>query len=208
LLAPFAGTVTEVDIDTGDLVNSGDTAFRIDDLANLYIDLQISEVDLASLKVGQEATVEFDAIPDRSYSGEVTEIGMVGAVSNGVVNYPVIVRITDADDDIRPGMTASVTIILQQIEDALLAPNKAIRTSNGQKTVTVLFEGQEISVPVTVGLVGDSMSEITSDQLREGDTVVISGSTASTSSTSTRSDSNFNAGPMGDFSGGPPPGMP
>ena len=208
LLAPFAGTVTEVDIDTGDLVNSGDTAFRIDDLANLYIDLQISEVDLASLKVGQEATVEFDAIPDRSYSGEVTEIGMVGAVSNGVVNYPVIVRITDADDDIRPGMTASVTIILQQIEDALLVPNKAIRTSNGQKTVTVLFEGQEISVPVTVGLVGDSMSEITSDQLREGDTVVISGSTASTSSTSTRSDSNFNAGPMGDFSGGPPPGMP
>jgi multidrug efflux pump subunit AcrA (membrane-fusion protein) len=105
-------------------------------------------------------------------------------------------------------MTASVTIILQQIEDGLLVPNKAIRTSNGQKTVTVLFEGQEISVPVTVGLVGDSMSEITSDQLREGDTVVISGSTASTSSTSTRSDSNFNAGPMGEFSGGPPPGMP
>ena len=177
LLAPFSGTITEVDLKTGDLVNLGETAFRIDDLAAIYIDLQISEIDLASLEVGQQAVVEFDAIADKEYSGEVTEIGMIGSVSQGVVNYPVTVRVTDADEDILPGMTASITIIVDQVEDALLAPNKAIRTSGGEQYVTVMFEGQQINVPVTVGLVGDTMSEVISDQLMEGDAVVVNGST-------------------------------
>jgi HlyD family secretion protein len=184
LLAPFAGTITEVDIKTGDLVSPGDTAFRLDDLTSLYIDLSISEVDLPSVKVGQPAILEFDAIADKQYTGEVAEIGMAGTVSQGIVNYPVTVRITDADAAILPGMTASVTIITDQVDNALLVPNKAIRTSSGQKSVTVLFEGQQISVPVTVGLTGSSMTEVISDQLREGDVVVLSGTTASSTSSS------------------------
>lgn len=208
LLAPFSGTITEVDVKTGDLVSSGEAAFRIDNLSSLYVDLQISEVDLASLKVGQPATLEFDAIPDKVYNGEVTEIGMVGTVSNGVVNYPVTVRVTDADRAIKTGMTASVTIIIDQVQDALTVPNKAIRTNNGQQTVTLLFEGQQITLPVTVGLVGDSTSEVISDQLRAGDTVVLSGTTATTASSSNQPrDQIFISGPEGGFSG-PPPGLP
>jgi HlyD family secretion protein len=203
LLAPFAGTITEVKVKTGDLVSSGNTAFRIDDLANLSIDLQISEVDLASLRVGQPATLEFDAIIDKVYTGEVTEIGMIGTVSQGVVNYPVTVRITDADQAVRPGMTASVTIVVDQVADVLLVPNKALRTSGGQRTVTVLFEGQQITLPVKVGLTGDSMSEVISDQLREGDVVVIAGSTSSTTS------SGFTRGEFGEgFIVGPGGPMP
>lgn len=208
LLAPFAGTITQVDVKTGDLVSNGDSAFRIDDLASTYVDLQISEVDLASLEVGQQATLEFDAIADKVYTGEVTEIGMIGTVSQGVVNYPVTVRITDVDEAIRPGMTASVTIVTDQVDNALLVPNKAIHTSNGQKTVTILFEGQQISVPVTVGLAGDSMSAVTSDQLKAGDTVVLSGTTAS-STTTTSSQSTGSFGGPADFGGGiPPAGVP
>jgi HlyD family secretion protein len=183
LLAPFDGTVTQVDVKSSDLVSSGDVAFRIDDLASLYIDLQISEVDLAGLEVGQQATVEFDALAEKVYRGEVTEIGMIGTVSNGVVNFPVTVRVTDADEDIRPGMTASVTIVTDERQDVLLVPNKAILTSAGQRTVTVLFEGQQISLPVTVGLTNSSMSEVTSSQLREGDVVVLNGTTSAASST-------------------------
>lgn len=183
LLAPFDGTVTQVDVKSSDLVSSGDVAFRIDDLASLYIDLQISEVDLAGLEAGQQATVEFDALAEKVYRGEVTEIGMIGTVSNGVVNFPVTVRVTDADEDIRPGMTASVTIVTDERQDVLLVPNKAILTSAGQRTVTVLFEGQQISLPVTVGLTNSSMSEVTSSQLREGDVVVLNGTTSAASST-------------------------
>jgi HlyD family secretion protein len=208
LKAPFAGTITQVDVATADLVSKGDAAFRIDDLSSIYVDLSISEVDLESVKVGQQATVEFDAIADKVYNAEVTEIGMIPTVSNGVVNYTVTIRITDVDEAIRPGMTASVTIVIDQVDNALLVPNKAIRTSNGQKTVIILFEGQQISVPVTVTLTGDSMSAVTSTQLKEGDTVVLSGTTASTTTTTTTS----NQGPggmPGDFGGGmPPAGMP
>lgn len=212
LLAPFTGTITEVEVSTGDLVRSGDSAFRIDDLSALYLDLQISEVDLASLSVGQKAIVEFDAIADKEYSGEVTAIGMIGTNSQGVVNYPVTVRITDPDENIRPGMTASVTIVVDEVGNALLVPNKAIRTSGGQKSVIVLFEGQQISIPVTVGLIGDSMSEIVSGQLQEGDVVVVGTSSASTATTSTASnrDTNFGGlgGPSFEFNGQPPAGMP
>jgi HlyD family secretion protein len=192
LLAPFGGTLTEVAVASGDLVNSGDSAFRVDDLAVLYIDLSVSEVDLANLAVGQQAVVEFDAIPDKAYFGEVTEIGMVGTNSQGVVNYPVTVKITNADEDIRSGMTATVTITTAAAKDILMVPNRAIRNSGGQKTVTVLFEGQQIPVTVTVGLVGDSMSEVTSSQLREGDTVVLNGTSTSTTTSSTSDRPQFN----------------
>ena len=206
LLAPFNGTITDVDVKTGDLVSSGETAFRVDDLASIYIDLQISEVDLSNLKTGQQAVIEFDAIADKQYSGEVTEIGMIGSVSSGVVNYPVTVRVTNADDAIRPGMTASVTIIVDQVADALLVPNKAIRTSSGQQYVTVLFEGQQISIPVTIGLAGDTMSEVIGDQLMEGDTVVINGTSSTTAASSSQNERFFVGGMEG--MGGPPPGMP
>jgi multidrug efflux pump subunit AcrA (membrane-fusion protein) len=95
----------------------------------------------------------------------------------------VTVRVTNADENIRPGMTALVKIIIDQVDNALLVPNKAIRTSSGQKTVTVLSEGRQITIPVTVGLVGDSLSEISSDRLQEGDVVVLHGSTSSSDQT-------------------------
>jgi HlyD family secretion protein len=218
--APFSGTITEVDAKTGDLVSSGDTAFRIDDLSSIYVDLEISEVDVASLKVGQKATLEFDAIADKTYTGEVSEISLVGSVSQGVVNYPVTVRISDAgeqaspvDENIRPGMTASVTITVDQVDNALIVPNKAIHTSDGQRTVTVLSGDQQITVPVTVSLTGDSQSAVTSPQLKEGEVVVISGSTSTTTTSSSQSSNNA-AGDLGGLSGppsgsgGPPPGMP
>lgn len=202
LLAPFAGTITQVDVNTGDLVSTGDVAFRIDDLASIYVDLQISEVDLASLEPGQKATLEFDAIPDKVYSGEVTSVGMVGTNSQGVVNYPVTARITNVDEDIRPGLTALVNIVVDQVDDALLVPNRAIRTTGGQSSVTILFEGQQIVVPVTVGLVGDSMSEVVSEQLREGDAVVINGSTSTVTSANGQNNGSFNR--PGNILGGVP----
>lgn len=209
LAAPFAGTITEVNVSTGDLVSAGDMAFRIDDLSNLYVDLQVSEIDLSSLAIGQPATLEFDAIADKVYEGEVIEIGMIGSNSQGVVNYPVTVRVTNPDESIRPGMTASVTIITDQVDDVLLVPNKAIRTSNGQQTVTVMFEGQQISVPVSVGLTSDNMSEVTSSQLLEGDVVVVFGSTStSTSNSSQPNVIEFRGGGSFESFGGPPGGLP
>ena len=178
LLAPFAGTITEVDTKPGDMVNSSTVAFRIDDLASMYVDLQVSEIDINSLQIGQEATLTFDAVPNKEYTGKVTAIGIAGTVSQGVVNYPVTIQITNPDENVKTGMTAAVNIIIAQHDNVLMVPNQAIRASGGQRTVTVLFQGQQIPVQVTVGLTNATMSEVTGNELREGDEVVINTSAA------------------------------
>ena len=196
LTAPFDGTITDIQVMPGDIVSSGTTAFRIDDLSNLYIDLQVSEVDIPQVQVGQDAIVTFDAIANKEYHGKVTQVGMVGSISQGVVNYPVIVQVTDPDSSILPSMTAAVNVVVGESKNVLVVPNRALKTSNGQRTVTVLYEGQQISVPVTVGLTGSSTSEVSSDQLREGDTIVLSGTSTSTTTSNNR-------GFGGGFGGGP-----
>jgi multidrug efflux pump subunit AcrA (membrane-fusion protein) len=161
-------------------------------------------LDISSIKIGQDATLTFDAISGKEYNGKVTQISMVANVSQSVVNYPVTVQISDPDGSILPSMTASVSIIIAEAKDALFVPNNALRTSNGERSVTILFEGQQISVPVTVTLVGDSTSAITSDQLRDGDTVVLSGSSTIASGGNSRAQSQFEfSGPVGGF--GPVP---
>lgn len=211
LVAPFGGTVTELYAQGGDQVTQGDKAFRIDDLSTIKLTLSISEVDLAGLEAGQKAIVEFDALTDQQFEGTVIEIGMVATSAQGVVNFPVVVEVKNVENQILPGMTAYVTITTEQVQDRLLVPNKALATINGQRVVVVLFEGQEINVPVTVGLVGDSYTEVMSDQLREGDVVVLKGSTTSSSSSSNTSQQNQMPG--GGFmmeipAGGGPGGMP
>jgi HlyD family secretion protein len=181
LTAPFAGTITDIHVMAGDMVSSGKAAFRIDDLSRLYVDLQVSEVDVLQIQTGQAATLTFDAVSDKEYHGKVTKIGLVGSVSQGVVNYPVTVEITDADASVLPGMTAAVSIVVAQQADVLVVPNQAIHSTGTQRTVTVLFEGQQISVPVTVGLVGDAATEVTGNSLREGDEVVVNASASSSS---------------------------
>ena len=183
LTAPIAGTITDIEVMSGDMVSSGKTAFRIDDLSKLYVDLQVSEVDIPQLQVGQEATLTFDAISNKEYHGKVTKISMVGTSSQGVVNYPVTVQITDGDSSVLSGMTAALTVVVARHENVLVVPNQAIRTAGTQRTVTVLYEGQQIQVPVTVGLTGDSVTEVTGSALKEGDEVVITGSSSSSTNT-------------------------
>ena len=173
LAAPFAGTISSVSTQAGDLVSSGTNAFQIDALSSLFVDLPVAEVDITNVKVGQPATLTFDAIPNKTYNGIVTQIGLVGASTQGVVNYPVTVQITDADGMVKPGMTAAVSIVVNQHDNVLLVPNQAIQVTGSRHQVVVLFEGQEIPVPVTVGLTNESMSEVTGNQLKEGDTILL-----------------------------------
>jgi HlyD family secretion protein len=190
LTAPFSGTVTEVSVLPGDLVSPNTEAFHIDDFSSVYVDVQVDEVDMNHVQVGQQAILTFDAIPNQQYTGKVTQIGVDGVSTQGVVNYPVTVQITNPDAAIKPGMTAAVSIVVAQKDNVLLVPNQAIRVAGGQRSVVVLYEGQQIPVPVTIGLTNDTMSEVTGGQLKEGDTVVINPPAATTSQ------------PRGGFGGG------
>lgn len=178
LTAPFSGTVTEVDSMAGDLVSSGTVSFRIDDLSKLLVDVYISEVDINSVAVGQTATLTFDAIANNEYSAKVTKVARVGETLNGVVEFSVTLQILDADEQVLPGMTAAVNIAVENKQDVLLVPNRAIRLVNDQYVIYIVKDGQKIMVPIEIGATSDSDSEILSGDVSEGDEVILNPSSS------------------------------
>ncbi|MGD2162717.1 MAG: efflux RND transporter periplasmic adaptor subunit, partial [Anaerolineales bacterium] len=136
--APFSGTITSVEIMRGDQVSPGTIALGLADFSPLLVDVELSEIDINRVEEGQSVELVFDAIPDRSYEGVVVEIGLVGSTVQGVVNFPVTVEINDPDEGVRPGMTAAVNIVVEQIEDVLRVPNRAVRLRDGDRVVYLL----------------------------------------------------------------------
>jgi len=172
ITAPFSGTVSAVDVMVGDQVRSATNGFRIDDLSHLLADVQVSEVDINSVKVEQPVTITFDAILGQEYHGKVTQVAQVGDVVQGAVNFTVTVEITDADDRVKPGMTAAVNIVVNSLTDVLLVPNRAVRLVDGQRVVYVLLNGQAVEVKITLGASSDTVSEVVSGDLKEGDLII------------------------------------
>ncbi len=135
ITAPFDGVITLVSIQPGDQVNPGTVSFRLDDLSRLLVDLQVSEIDVNNVALGQDIVLTSDAVLAKEYHGRVVEISPVGIETQGVVSFEVTVELLDADSAIRPGMTAAVDIEIGRVEGALLVPNQAIRSLEGQRVV-------------------------------------------------------------------------
>lgn len=173
ITAPFAGTVTEVHLKPGDQVAPGSIAFRLDDLSHLLVDVQVSEVDINRLQLGQNVNLTFDAIFDREYHGVVHEVALVGSPTEGVVDFNVTVELTDADEAVRPGMTAAVNIVVEQLQDVVLIPNRAVRLRNGDRVVYVLRSGLPEPVTVTLGVSSELYSQLLQGDLNVGDLIVL-----------------------------------
>lgn len=170
---PIAGTVTEADPIVGDQVSPGTMAFRIDDLDNLLVDVDISEVDINSVSVGQPVTLSFDAILGKTYHGQVITVSQAGDTVSGVVNFTVTVELTDADEMVKPGMTAAVNIVVKEIKDAVLVPSLAIRLVNNNYVVYVLKNGSPQQVTIRLGSSSDTMSVVVGGDLKVGDEVIL-----------------------------------
>lgn len=173
LLAPFNATVTESHPLPGDQVSAGATAFRLDDLTSLYVDVDVSEVDINSIAADQPVTVTFDAILDKEYHGEVVEVAQTGTVSSGVVNFKVTVELTDADSSVRPGMTAAVNIVVEEMNDVILVPNRAVRLVDQERVIYLLVDGQPVTKQIRLGSSSDTMSVVAVGDIKEGDLVIL-----------------------------------
>ena len=158
--APMNGTVSDVNAMVGDQVNAGTVSFRIDDLSRRLVDVEITEVDINRVKVGQPAKLSFDAISGKEYAGKVIEVANFGETQQGVVNFTVTVELTDPDPAIKPGMTAAVNITVEQLTNVLLVPNRAVRLRNGQRVVYVLRNNQSTVVDISIGATSDTNSEV------------------------------------------------
>jgi HlyD family secretion protein len=173
LTAPFNGTITQASLVEGDQVTAGTAGFRIDDLSSLLVDVQVSEVDINSVSVGQTATLTFDAILDKTYEGVVVQVGQAGETVQGVVSFTVTVELIDADELVKPGMTTAVNIVVEEVQDVILIPNRAVRLIDGQRVVYVLRDNQALPVTVTLGASSDTFSELASGDINEGDLIIL-----------------------------------
>jgi HlyD family secretion protein len=173
ITVPFDGMVTEVNAMVGDQVSPGVRAFRVDDLSAMLVDVQVSEVDINSVQVGQPVTITFDAISGTEYHGKVVEVAQAGDVVQGSVTFTITVQLTDGDVQVKPGMTAAVTITVKQLENVLLVPNRAVRVVNNQRVVYVLLNGQVKEVQITLGASSDTVSEVVSGDLKVGDAIIL-----------------------------------
>lgn len=178
--APFSGTVTAVTAMVGDRVVMGTNAIQVDDLSRLLVDVQVSEVDINRVQRNQPVDLTFDAIPNKTYTGSVTDIASVGVASGGTVNFDVSVEVNAPDTQIKPGMTASANIAVTQLKGVLLVPSRAIRVINNRRVVYVLRNGSQSAVDVTLGASDNTYTQIVSGDLHEGDKVVLNPSTSST----------------------------
>lgn len=205
VIAPFDGIITAVNATAGATVTTSAAPLQITDFSNLQIETQVSEMDRPKIKVGQAVNISVEALPGVSLKGEVVAISPTATIASGVVNYPVTVKVTQANDSLAAGMTASLNIVVESKTGVLKAPTKAIQTVNGQKVVTVQRGETTVQVPVQVGVADSSNTEISSSDLSEGDVVVIGGASSATTTTTTTTRQS-GVGVPGLMGGGPPPG--
>jgi len=173
VIAPFAGTVTESYPLPGDQIGAGATAFRLDNLSSLLVDVEVSEVDINNVSVGQPVTLSFDAILGKTYHGKVVEVAQSGTATQGVVNFTVTVELTDADSQVKPGMTAAVNIVVKELQDVVLIPNRAVRLVDGQRVVYLLVDGKSVKKEISLGTSSDTMSVVASGDVKAGDTIIL-----------------------------------
>lgn len=148
------------------------------------VTINLTEIDVPKVKVGDKATLTFDSFPDKSYTGSVISIDSSGAVSSGVTTYPTVIQLDTEVPELFANMTASANIITNTVDDTILVSSAAVQTSGTQSTVRVLRNGKPQTVTVQTGLSSDTQTAITSG-LSEGDNVIDSVTTNSAAAQAT-----------------------
>jgi HlyD family secretion protein len=196
--APFDGVVAALNTKVGDSASSGSSLVTIITTQSLAT-ITLNEVDIAKVKVGQKATLTFDAVSDLTITGEVVEVDALGATNSGVVSYSVKIAFDVQDERIKSGMSASADIILESKTDVLMVPSNAIKNQNEQNYVQVLVNDQPENKNITIGSSNDTMTEVISG-LAEGEqiitqTVTANSKTATTAKSSASTSRSGQSGP-------------
>lgn len=180
ITAPISGTIIEKDAKVGDAVKTGDTLCIVYDLSYLEMSINVDELQISSISVGQQVQITADAVPDKTYVGTVTRVSMKGKSDGGTTTYPVSIRIDDTDG-LRPGMNANAEIVVAEAKNALVVPNAAVvrgsyvlvtKDSPSAASADTAMEAPEgfVYVPVKTGVSDDDYTQIVSG-IQEGDTI-------------------------------------
>jgi HlyD family secretion protein len=175
LAAPFDGVVSAVNLRQGEPAPAALPALALADLSRFFLDVQVDEVDVATVAAGQPVSVTLDALPDLVLPATVERIAPAAQVNAGVVSYPVRLSLAGAAETLRGGMTATAAIVVAEARGVVLVPNWAVRRDRdtGQAFVGVLRAGAIADIPVVLGLRDEEYSEVLAG-LAAGDIVAVS----------------------------------
>lgn len=174
---PISGTVLALDVQQGETIAAGfsaPTLIRVTDLERLQVDAYVDETDIGSLRLGQRAKVTVDAYPNRVFAGRVVKIAAGATMQQNVVTYNTTISLENHQGLLRPDMTATVEISVDEHANVLAVPTEAIKSVDRQQVV-YLAEGEKITPrPVVTGVSDETVTEIRSG-LKEGDKVILAG---------------------------------
>ena len=226
IVSPVDGVVVSRAVDVGQTVAASfqtPTLFVIaEDLTKMQVNANVSEADIGEVKKGQAATFTVDAYPDRSFAGTVSQVRNSPLNVQNVITYDVVIDADNADQALRPGMTANVDVVIGRRDDVLRVPTAALRfrpppvdgkadgravaatgttddaaaAAPGTPTVWRLTRDAPEPVGVTTGLTDDSYTEVQSSALAEGDAVIVAvvRPSSATDGTSTQRPPGFSGG--------------
>lgn len=202
ITSPVDGTVIAREVDVGQTVAASfqtPNLFKIaEDLSQMQIETSVSEADIGVIKEGQAVTFTVDAYPNQTFDGTVRQIRLSPTTTSNVVVYTVVIDVDNSDLRLMPGMTAFVTIVVTEKHDVFKVQNAAlvlrkfdgIVDNAGDATpndhLAIQRDGKVILIPYTKGLVTATETEIISDELRDGDRVVIGRTGQKTANTTNR----------------------
>lgn len=202
ITSPIEGTVIKINIESGETVitgtldNPGTKLMVIADMSRMEVESQVDEADIAKVKIGQKATVEVEALPEKRFSGSVNEVSYAAedqeTEQDAAVNYNISILIEDTISELKPGMTATSEIITAQLDDIVMIPIQSVvirpvdqlseEFQNGStdiglkgkdqtEAVFVVRNGIASLVPVITGIAGEEYIQIRSG-LKPGQQVI------------------------------------
>ncbi|MFA6099655.1 MAG: efflux RND transporter periplasmic adaptor subunit [Patescibacteria group bacterium] len=175
IIAPVDGTISDVVSDKGEQVTANTAQVRMVGTSQYDIEAKVPEADIAKIEVGQVSSITLDAYGDDvKFQGLVTAENPDQTKVQDAIYYNIRVTIDPAGRDIKPGMTANVTVTTGVVEDTLYIPLRAVKTVDTKKTVRILVNGQPQSREVVLGLRGDEGKVQVISGLNVGEKVILS----------------------------------
>ncbi len=178
LISPIDGVVGVINIRPNEFPNPAQPAMIVADPEGFHIKLNVDELDIGQIEVGQTALITVDALNDAQLTGIVSRIAPVANTTpvggGAITTYEVIINIDPTDQPLRSGMTATVAIITDKAEDVIVIPNRVMHLdeTTRQPYVEKIVDGVPTRVDIELGLRNEQYSEVVSG-LEEGDQLAI-----------------------------------
>ena len=176
--SPMNGTIVTSNAKVGIPATAATPLFIMDDITNLEIEVNISEYDINNIKLGQKVDIAGEAFKDKEIKGAVSYIAPAATVMNTntgrETNVTIKIDIYNADDYLKPGFSANVSINTAHKKDALVLPYETVyENKDGTKIIFKVEDNKLKEIPIKVGIMGDLKQEVISDQIKLGDKIVI-----------------------------------